>query len=181
MRNLYKLLLGPLFLLVILLMNGCDPLEDFYILLPMDTEMSAYGAGQYVDISSKICLNDFSDYTDNQDKLKEIKYISTAYTTINATAGLRGDNARITVYQNDGTTLLADYTFPKFIAADYIDKPLEIKFTQQQIDNINRCLANHQVNNCLKFVFQISNVQYQDLTYSISTKFEFLVQLKVKP
>lgn len=181
MKNIYKPLLVFLVLSSIVFINGCDPFEDFYIMFPMDTEMNSFGAGQSINISSDLCLNDFSDYSDNQDKLEEIKYISTAYTTISATPGLQGQNARIRVYQSDGTTLLCEYTMPTFVAADYVDNPLEIKFTQQQIDNINMYLANHKVNNCLKTVFQISNVQYQGITYSLSAKFEILAQLKVKP
>lgn len=181
MKKYYKTLLTFLVLSSIMLINGCDPFGDFYIILPMDTEMNSFGAGQTVNITNNICLNNYSDYTDNQDKIKEISYLSTAYTTINATPGLRGENARIRIYQNDGATLLCEYSMPTFVAADYVDKPLEIKFTQQQIDNLNQYLANHQVNNCLKVVFQISNVQYQGLAYSLSSKFEILAQLKVKP
>ncbi len=181
MKNIYKPLLIFIILSSVLLIDGCDPFEDFYIMLPMDTEMNSFGAGQSINITSNLCLSDFSDYSDNQDNLKEIRYVTTAYTTINATPGLRGENARVRIYQNDGTTLLCEYSMPTFIAADYVDKPLEIKFTQQQIDNLNQYLANHKVNNCVKATFQISNVQYQGLTYSLSSKFEILAQLKVKP
>jgi hypothetical protein len=181
MKDIYKTLFALLILSSIIVINGCDPFEDFYIMLSMDTEMNSFGAGQSINITSDLCLSDFSDYTDNQDKLQEIRYVTTAYTTISATQGLRGDNARIRIYQSDGTTLLAEYSIPTFVAADYVDHPLEIKFTQQQVDDLNRYLANHQVNNCFKAVFQISNVQYQGTVYSLSAKFEFLAQLKVKP
>lgn len=181
MKIFYKIFISFFILTSLVLFNSCDPFGDFNITLSMDTELNTLGAGSNISISSDICLDDFDDYRDNRDNLEEIRYLTSAYMTINSSTGLRGDNARLKLYQSDGTTLLFDYSLPTFVPGDYINNPLQIKLTQQEIDNINRYLVNHKVNNCFKAVLQVSNVQYQGTTYNLNAKFEFVTELKVKP
>ena len=86
-------------------------------------------------------MSDFEDYDDNKDNIEEIQYVSSAYITIDATSGLSADSLTITLYQEDGATILFDYTIPNFVAEDYINNPLEITLTQQQIANMNAYLT----------------------------------------
>ena len=84
MKNLNKLILTSLTVLTVLAFNGCDPFDDFYLTLAMDTEFNTLGGGSEINISNSLCLSDFDDYDDNKDNLIEIKYISSAYMTIDA-------------------------------------------------------------------------------------------------
>jgi hypothetical protein len=182
MKQVYKILFGFFILSALFVFNSCDPFEDFYLTLAMDTDLSTLGIGTTIDITNNFCLSDFEDYNDNKDKLEEIRYLSSAYLTTSATQGLQGSNLILTLYEGDGSTILFQYTQPTFVAADYINKPLEIKLTQQDINNLNQYLSNPEVNNCFQARLQISSVQYQGAPpYFLNGKVEFLTELKVKP
>lgn len=182
MKNIYKILFGLLILSSSLIINSCDPFGDFYVTLVMDTELNTIGAGSGINITSDLCLSDFDDYNDNKDNLEEIRYITSAYSTISSSPGLSGENATLRFYQSDGTTLLFEYALPSFVPANYVNNPLVIKLTQQQVDNLNQYLANYKVNNCFKVQLQVSNVQYSGTPpYYLNAKMEFLTELKVKP
>lgn len=180
MKNTNKKFILLLSLVSIFVFNSCDPFDDFYLTLSMDTELNAIGAGSNISISSNLCLTDFDDYNDNSDKLEEIRYISSAYFTNSASTGLRGDNLTLRFYQGDGTTLLFEYVVPSFVAANYVNSPLEIKLTQQEIDKINQYLSNPKVNNCFRAELTVSNVQPSNQPYQLNGKVEFLTELKVK-
>lgn len=143
MKKLNTFLLASLFI-ALLAINGCDPIDDVYLTLALETEFSTVGAGSNIFISSNLCLSDFEDYEDNKDNLEEIRYVTSAYFTINATQGLQGQNLTLTLYQANGSTQLFRYVVPTFVAATYINNPLEIVLTQQEISNINAYLpADH--------------------------------------
>jgi hypothetical protein len=181
MKKFNRLLLFGFLILTLLTFNGCDPFDDVYLTLAMDTEFSTIGAGSDIYISTNMCLSDFEDYDDNKDNLEEIRYISSAYLTINATQGLQGNNLTLTLYQADGTTILFQYVVPTFIASNYINNPLEIVLTQQEIGNINTYLKNPQQNKCFVATLTVSNVQSSSTPYQLSSKLEFLTELKIKP
>jgi hypothetical protein len=181
MKKLNKLFVGVLFGISLLFINGCDPFDDLYVNLAMDIEFSTAGAGQNIFISSDLCLSDFDDYEDNVDQLEEIRYVSSAYFTIDATSGLRAQTLTITLYQEDGNTKLFDYTIPNFVAATYKNNPLEITLTQQQIDDINSYLTNPQEDKCFVATLEASNVQSDSTPYQLSSKVDILTELKVKP
>jgi hypothetical protein len=181
MKNIYKIIFCFFILSSFILFNSCDPFEDILIKLSLDTDFSTFGSFPDIRLLNEICLTEFDDYNDNQDKIEEIRYITSAYTTLSATTGLRGDNLKLRIVQSDSTTLLAEFTVSNFVAANYIDNPLEIKFTQQDVDNINRYLSNHKVNNCFYAVLEISNVQPSNQQYELISKVELLTELKVKP
>ncbi len=181
MKKLYKLFLAGRFIFIQLAFNGCDPFDDAYLTLAMDTEFNTVGIGTDIFLSNSICLSDFEDYDDNKDKVEEIRYISTAYLTINATAGLQGQNLTLTLYEADGSTILFQYVIPTFVAATYLNNPLEILLTQQEISNINAYLTNPQVDKCFVATLSVSNVQSSTTPYQLSSKLEFLTELKIKP
>ncbi len=181
MKNIYKILFGLLILSSSLIINSCDPFGDFYLTLVMDTELNAEGAGPNITISNDFCLTDFSDYNDNSDNLEEIRYISAAYFTTDSSNGLRGENLSLKLKKGDGTTLF-EFNVPNFIADNYIDKPLKIDLTSEQINNINQYLANFKTNNCFKAELTVSNVTDNDGSFfQLNAKMELLTELKVKP
>jgi hypothetical protein len=181
MKILYKIFLGSIIITSFFLSNSCDPFEDFYVNLVMNTDLNTPIVGDSINVSSSFCLSDFDDYKDNKDKLEEIRYLSSAYLTISATQDLQGNNMVLNLYEGDGSTLLFQYTLPTFRAADYINKPLEIKITQQEINNINQYLSDPDVNNCFRAQLRVSNVQYQGTQPYLNAKVEFLTEIKVKP
>ncbi|MCK7527784.1 MAG: hypothetical protein MZV64_64325 [Ignavibacteriales bacterium] len=67
-------------------------MRTFILTLAMDAQFSTVGAGSNIFISTNFCLSNFEDYEDNKDKLEEIRYVTSAYVTLNSTAGLQGQN-----------------------------------------------------------------------------------------
>lgn len=165
----------------ILVFNSCDPFDDVYLTLSMDTEFNAAGIGPNISVTNNFCLSQFDDYNNNKDNLEEIKYITSAYFTIYATQGLHGNNLTITLYQADGSTELLKFIVPTFIASDYVDKPLKINLTDQEIHNLNAYLLNPKNDKCFVAKFEVSNVQPTITPYQLNSKVEFLAELKVKP
>lgn len=180
MKKLNTLLLASLFVALITI-NGCDPVDDVYLTLALETEFNTVGAGSSISISSDLCLSDFEDYEDNKEELEEIRYVTSAYFTINATPGLQGQNLTLTLYQANETTQLFRYVVPTFVAANYINNPLEIVLTQQEISNINAYLTDPQVDKCFIAKLEVSNVTASATPYNLNSKLEFLTELKIKP
>lgn len=181
MKKLNRILLFGFILLTSISFNSCDPFDDVFLTLAMETEFSTVGAGSNISISSNLCLSDFDDYEDNKDNLEEIRYISSAYVTINATQGLQGQNLTLTLYQADGNTVLFRYIIPTFVAGSYINNPLEIVLTQQEISNINAYLTNPKEDKCFVATLEVSNVTASSTPYDLSSKIDFLTELKIKP
>ncbi len=181
MKKLNKFFAAALFGISLFFVNGCDPFDDLYVNLAMDIEFSTAGAGQTIFISSALCLSDFEDYEDNVDELEEIRYVSSAYFTTNATSGLRAQTLTITLYQEDGFTKLFDYTITNFVANTYINNPLEITLSQQEIDDINAYLTNPKEDKCFVATLEATNVQSDSSPYQLSSKVDILTELKIKP
>jgi len=181
MKKLKKIFIALLFISPLFLITSCDPFDDVYLNLAMDIDFSTIGAGPNIIIISNLCLSDFEDYEDNKDNVEEIRYVSSAYLTIDATSGLSAQTLTITLYQEDGVTILFDYTIQNFVAAHYKNNPLEITLTQQQVANMNAYLTNPQVDKCFVATLTASNVQPSTSQYFLTSNIDLLTELKVKP
>lgn len=181
MKKIIPIFLLSIFSFILLSFNGCDPFESRYITLSIDTELNTFGTGPNISITSDLCLSDEDDYEDNKDEIEEIKYVAAAYTTISASNGLTGTNLTLRVFQSDGVTLLFDYVIPTFVAANYINNPLKIELTQQEINNINEYLKNHQQNDCFRAELTVTNAGDSDgPPFFITGKIQFLTEIKLK-
>jgi hypothetical protein len=180
MKKINTLVLGILFI-ALLVINSCDPMDDVYLTLALETEFNTIGAGSNISISSDLCLSDFDDYEDNKEDLEEIRYVTSAYFTISATQSLQGQNLTLTLYEANGSTQLFRYILPTFVASTYIGNPLEITLTQQEISNINAYLTDPQEDKCFVATLEVSNVTASTTPYNLSSKLEFLTELKIKP
>lgn len=178
-----KLIALSTILSLLLLLNSCDPFEEYFINLKMDQQFELLGAGPNISQQIIFCLSDFDDYKDNADNIKQIKYVDAAYLTINASEGLHSDNFSLKFFESDSTTLLFDYNVPSFVASNYLNKPLHIQLTQSEKDKINQYLINHQQNNCFVAVLTAENVQSNNPSsiFSLQAKVEFVAELKLKP
>jgi hypothetical protein len=181
MKQIKKLFITVFIVLTSIAVNGCNPFDDIYLTLAMETQFSTLGAGSNIFISSGLCLSDFDDYNDNNEDLEEIRYVTSAYFTLNATPGLQGQNFTLTLYQADGSTQLFRYVIPAFVAANYVNNPLEIELTQQEIDDMNAYLTNPKEDKCFVATLEVSNVTASSTPYNLTSKVEFLTELKIKP
>lgn len=180
MKKLNKLFLFVIIILTSFTFNSCNPFDDFYLTLSLDKEFDVQGFGSEINIEEGFCLSDFDDYNDNKNELDEIRYISSAYFTINATTGLQGDSLIVTFYQADRTTILFQFVQPNFVASAQ-NNPLEIVITPQEVNNVNSYLKNIQEDKCFWATLHVSNVQSASQFYSLNSRVEFLTELKIKP
>jgi hypothetical protein len=181
MKKFNKIFLPAIIIITTLFTYSCDPFDDIYLTLAMELQFDTSGNSSEIFLPASICLSDFEDYDDNQDKLDEILYISSMYLTLNATTGLQGDNLRLTFYQADHSTVLFQYIQSHFVAGEYISNPLEIILTEQEKVKVNNYLKNPQVDKCFYATLEISNVSSASQNYILNSKMQFLTQLKVKP
>ena len=183
MKKLKRLILLGILSVTSISFNSCNPFDDVYLTLAMDTEFQVEVLGINIDISKteSFCLSKFEDYQDNKDKIQEIRYISSLYLTIDSTKDLRGDSLTLTLYQGDGKTMLFQHVIPTFIANNYIKNPLQINLTQQEISNMNAYLKNPQDDKCFVATLEVSNVRSTVQIDQLNSKIEFLTELQVKP
>jgi hypothetical protein len=147
----------------------------------MSTDLNETGfALDTVIVTSAFCLDDFEVYNNNKENITEIKYLEAAFFISSASDSLRGENFRLKLYQSDGITLLFEYVLPDFVAANYIGTPLKIILSQQEVDNVNRYLANHLVNNCFVIKFILEDAQPSNKNFQLRSRVEFLAEMKSK-
>jgi len=180
MKKLNTILLGSLFV-SLLAINSCDPFDELYLTLAMDIQLNTEGAGSDISIVDTLCLSEFEDYDDNKDKIEEIRYVSSAYLTLDATIGLQAQTLKLYLYQEDGITELFNYTIQNFYADSTKIKPLAIVLTQQEKNNISTYLANPQKDKCFVGKLTATNVQPNNTLYFLKSKLDFLTELKIKP
>ena len=53
MKKLNKLFITVIFVLISITFNGCDPFDDIYLTLALETEFSTIGAGSNIFISNE--------------------------------------------------------------------------------------------------------------------------------
>lgn len=181
MKKFNKIVLSAIILTAILFTFSCDPFDDIYLTTSLELEFNTSGSSSQILVPAIVCLDSLEDYKENKDNLEEILYLSSAYITLNATTGLQGDNLKLTVYKEDLSTVLFQYTQLHFTANDYKAKPLELVLTEQEKNDINNYLKNPKVSKCFYATFELSNVSSASQYYTLSSKMEFLTQLKIKP
>ncbi len=180
-----KIIYKPLFILIAIAIGfsgiSCDQFNNIFLNLPIKKEITATGNGPDIFETESICFTDYDSYNDNIDDVEGIKYVTSAYFTITSTAGLQGTGIMATLFQGDGVTPLFSVTLPTAVADDYIDNPLEIELTPQQIETLNNYLADYETNNCFVAELKVANVSGSaGPPYSITGQFEMVVELKMK-
>lgn len=180
-----KIIYKPLFILITFATGfsgiSCDQFNNIFLNLPVKTEITASGSGPDIFEQETICFSDYDSFNDNVNDVEAIKYVTAAYFTITSTADLQGTGIMATLYQGDGVTPLFSITLPTAVASDYINNPLKIELTPQQIDFLNTYLADYQTNNCFVAELRVANVTgTSGPPYSITGQFEMVVELKLK-
>jgi len=181
MKKFNKIILSVFIFITLLFNYSCDPFDDIFLTTPLKLEFNASGSSSQILVPATVCLDSLEDYQDNKENLEEILYLSSAYITLSATTGLQGDNLILTVYKEDLTTILFQYTQGHFVANDYKDHPLELVLTEQEKAGINNYLKDPKVNKCFYATFELSNVTSASQNYFLNSRMEFLTKLKIKP
>jgi hypothetical protein len=181
MKNIKKILLLLIIIAIGFSGTSCDQFDNIFLNLPIKKEITASGNGPDIFETETICLTDYDSYNDNVDDVEGIKYVNSAYFTITATDGLQGTGIVATLFEGDGITPLFSVTLPTAVADDYIDNPLEIELTPQQIETLNNYLVDYTTNNCFVAELRVQNVSgTAGPPYSITGQVELVVELKMK-
>ena len=181
MKQIKKLFITVIIVLISIAINGCDPFDDIYLTLALGTELKTEAPVPSVSLTEDFCLSDFDDYNDNSDNVNEIKYITAAYFTLDSSNGLHGD-FRLRLYRTDNSALLFDYIVQPFWADSFLIKPLTINLDQEEIDNINGYLTNPKVDKCFRAVLDVNNASDNDGSpFQLHGKIEFLTELQIEP
>ena len=181
MTHLNKLFLAGCLIITALLVNSCNPFDDIYLKLAIDTRFDVQIInGTYSGTQSNICLSEFEDWEDNRDNIDEIKYISSAYITKDSTNGFGADSIKITVSRGDNSAKLFDYTIRDFEADRYVNNAVEIKLSQQEVDNINLYLADPKENKCFDASIEFYNGTPTGI-FNIDSVIDILTEVKVTP
>ncbi len=181
MKNLKKLFFTSIFILTILAFNSCNPFDELYLTLAMDTNFNISIVNGTFSVTQDTCLSSFEDYDKNKNNIEEIRYISSAYITMDSTNGFEADSLILTVSRGDNSTQLFRFTIHNFIADEYVNNPLEIKITQQETANINLFLSNPRENKCFIAKLECFNTTPPTAIYRLNSVIDILTQLKIKP
>ena len=180
MKKIYKPVLIFCAAFLFLGMNSCDLLEQLFLNLALKETITAVGSDDIIGTASD-CLSNYEAYNDNKDDIKEIKYVSAAFRTLDSTpSNLGGDSLSTTLYDCDGNIIL-EQTLPTAVASAYINDPYELLLTQAQIDNLNQYFANHNTCNCFTAELKVKQVTPTGETfYSLTGVVEIIVEIEAK-
>lgn len=179
MKFILKSILVFLLLFILITSTSCSQFENLFVNLPIKKKITASGNGPTVFETELFCLSDYDAYNDNKDDIKAIKYVSAAYFTVSASAGLQGSSLSASVFRSDGVTPLFSVTLPNPVAANYINNPYKLELTQAQIAAFNASLADYKNEDCFIAELRISNVSGTgEPPYSITGQIEIVVELE---
>jgi hypothetical protein len=153
MKNFNKYFFLSLLAFGILVNQGCDILNNYFLNLPLKQGITAKGTNITIANSETVYLSDYDAYADNIDNIKSIEYVAAIYRTLlrgenptpppdslNLTRGLVGNNIEVRVTDGDGNLLFIRNT-PTAAADDYIASPDTISLEPTEISLINEYLA----------------------------------------
>ena len=158
MKKLYRLIFIFLTSMIFLGFNSCDVLQQLFFNLKLKEEFHATGNGPNIFEEVFDCLSNDDSFNDNFDKIQNLKYVSAAYYTLDATPpNLGGSNISATLTDCNGNVVLHQ-SLPTAQASDYVQNPYEFVLTQTEINTFNQYLANYQECDCFNGVFLVEQV-----------------------
>jgi hypothetical protein len=181
MNKIFKSLFPVLLILIVISGISCDQFDNIFLNLPIKQEITASGNGPDIFETESFCLSDYDSFNDNIEDVESIEYVSAAYFTITSTSGLQGSGIVATLFKGDGVTPLFTVNLPTAVASDYINNPLKIELTQQEVDVLNAYLADYENNDCFIAELRVANVSGTvGPPYYITGQFELVVELELK-
>ncbi|MFZ1291990.1 MAG: hypothetical protein WAR79_17970 [Melioribacteraceae bacterium] len=181
MKNIYSKFLLLTFLVGITFSGGCDELNNLPVNVPIVVNFSTSGNNTTISESENFCLSDYEKWRDNQDKVQSATYVSAAYWTESASAGLQGDiNVKLT--DQFGNTLFS-VTLNNYKAADNIDKPFTLELTETQIqalDDYLNLLSENGNDQCFNSSLTISDISGTSTPYQLTGRVEIVIEAAVE-
>jgi hypothetical protein len=179
MKKLYKPIFIFLISIIFLGFNSCDVLEQLFFNLKLSEEFHSTGNGPNISEIINDCLSNDDSFDDNFDKIQNLKYVSAAYYTLDATPqNLGGSNISATLTDCNGNVILQQ-SLPTAQASDYVDNPYEFTLTQAQIDIFNQYLANYQECDCFTAVLLVEQVTpANSAPYTLNGVVEIVIEVE---
>jgi hypothetical protein len=164
----------------LLFFNGCDELSNLAVNVPLIVHFSTSGTNTQLTESESFCLSDYQDWRDNQEDVNSATYVSAAYWTEFASAGLQGD-VTLTLADQFGNQLFS-YTINDYAAAANIDTAYTLDLNETQINAINTYLSiigDQQNDLCFQSSITISNITGTTTPYRLNGRVEVVVEADV--
>ncbi|MBK8945460.1 MAG: hypothetical protein IPM32_09360 [Ignavibacteriae bacterium] len=181
MKNIFNKILILAFIVGISFSVGCDELNNLPINVPIVVNFSTSGNNTTISESENFCLSDYEKWRENQDKVQSATFVSAAYWTESASAGLQGD---VSVQLSDqfGNTIFS-VTLNNYKAADNIDKPFTLELTETQIQAMNEyleSLSENENDQCFNSSLTISDITGTVTPYQLTGRVEIVIEADVE-
>ncbi len=169
-----------LLLFISLTFNSCDELQTFPVNVPIIFPFAVEGNSTSSNDSSDVCIDKVKILEDNQDQIKNIRFIKAAYWTESATAGLSGDLS-FTIISSDGAPILG-INLPNVSVENYMSTPYKLKLTDNEVESLESFLRAFINNNeCFTAKLSINNITTsQGTQYNLAGKVELVVEATVE-
>ncbi|MBK7104126.1 MAG: hypothetical protein IPH62_02440 [Ignavibacteriae bacterium] len=181
MKNIISKFLLLTFLIGISFSGGCDELNNLPVNIPIVVNFSTSGNNTTISESENFCLSDYEKWRENQDKVQSATYLSAAYWTESASAGLQGD---INVQLSDQFgNIIFSVVLNNYKAADNIDKPFTLELTESEIQALNdylELLSENDNDQCFNSSLTISDITGTTTPYQLTGRVEIVIEAAVE-
>ncbi|MCW8850199.1 MAG: hypothetical protein OQJ81_09510 [Melioribacteraceae bacterium] len=180
MKHIFKLF-TLIFIAISFLFSSCDELSNLTIGIPLDIFISTSGSNTTITESEFFCLSQYEEWRDNQEDIESVKFLEASYWTKSASPNLRGD---VTITLKNQNSQIFSYTLSNVRPADYIENPVKIELTQNEIqifDNLLSNLANMDA--CFTTELRVSNITGDKNTsgeYELNGQVSIVLETDVK-
>jgi hypothetical protein len=177
MKKLIHSLTALTLLIFMVSFNGCDELQSLPLNVPIPFEFEANGNNSSTDESATICVSSVEELAEYRDDIKQIKFLNAAYWTDSATPGLSG-NLTFSLRTQSGTPILS-INLPNVRPADYLNAPLVLKLSGNEIQLLETYLSNF-VNSNECFIASLNITNTNPSSHNIKGRVEVVVEAEVE-
>jgi hypothetical protein len=180
MKKLINSFIAFVLLIFLVSFNGCDELQSLPLNVPIPFEFIAQGSSSSSQETETVCISSVQELLDNQDKIKDVKFINAAYWTVAATPGLRG-NITFALQTQSGIPIFS-INLPNVSVEDYIGAPLVLSLSETEIQLFETYLGNFINNNdCFTASLSITNITTnQGTSHSLEGRVELVIEAEVE-
>jgi hypothetical protein len=175
----YKYVLSIPVILLLFVFKGCilDAFDTLTQNIPISKEFSVQGTTPATK-TENFCLSSSEIIQDYRDKIEDIQLVTATYQTVSVNPSNAQGDVTIMLKKQDGT-LLYSYTLSKISPANYINSPLVLEFTDNQLTLINSYLGTLKAETCFQASVTVDNVTPGG-TITLNGKIDIAFKMKAK-
>ena len=143
MNKITKILLS-LFIASLMLVNGCDDLNNLPLNIPSEPiYFSSTGQNNFSFDDGTFCLSQSDEWRDNVNDIESVSFVEASFwSDAGTTAGLTGD-IKLTVREgNANGKIIFEWEKDGLVTANYLDEAIKIELEPEEIADMNTYLEN---------------------------------------